>query len=151
MHPARGRPFEATGIIVTEEAMGWEPSARRAQGSVYEGIVAAWLESLGWVIEARNVTYRCGELDIVARDGPVRVFVEVRSGKDRSVRPEDTVTRRKRERLVRAALLYAMREQRRCAEERRRVMRFDVIAVSSEGGEVLRHHRGAFDADPRRG
>lgn len=73
----------------------------------------------------RNYRTRRGEIDLVFRDGPGLVFVEV---KTRSVggwgRPADAVGARKRRRLARCALDY-LRE----LEEPRVSIRFDVVEV----------------------
>lgn len=92
----------------------------------------------------RNFRCRSGEIDIVARDGDVTVFVEV---KDRTSAAHgagyEAVTFGKRRRLVRAARLYAA--SRGISE---RPLRFDVISIDREGPEPrVRHDRGAFDAD----
>jgi putative endonuclease len=142
---------------VADPQFGWErgegasmghgvvPARRRAFGACAEDAAAEYLRDAGWEIEARNIMYRCGEIDIVAWDGAVRVFVEVRSGRDRGIRPEDTVTRKKQRRLVRAATLYLQRVEARSGAARRRVSRFDVVSVSSVDLRVLRHHRNAFE------
>ena len=44
-----------------------------------EELAAAHLRALGWTILERNVSFRGGELDIVARDGNELVVVEVRT------------------------------------------------------------------------
>lgn len=43
-----------------------------------EAMAAAFLEDRGLTIVARNYRCRMGEIDLVARDGAVTVFVEVR-------------------------------------------------------------------------
>jgi len=119
------------------------PSERRERGDRGELIAARYIQSLGWQIEATNVTYRCGELDIVARDGTSGqvVFIEVRARAAGSiVRPEQSVTYRKQRRLSRAARRYF---QHACSP--RDSCRFDVVGVCLGRMRVLRHIRGAFD------
>jgi putative endonuclease len=55
--------------------------ARRRTGQIAEDIVAAQLAAKGWEIVERNARTRYGELDIVALDGPVLVFVEVKGAR----------------------------------------------------------------------
>jgi putative endonuclease len=43
-----------------------------------EAMAAAFLEGRGLTIVARNYSCRMGEIDLVARDGAITVFVEVR-------------------------------------------------------------------------
>ncbi len=52
---------------------------RRARGREAEALAAAWLETRGYRILARNHALRRGEVDLVCRDGDVLCFVEVRS------------------------------------------------------------------------
>lgn len=55
--------------------------ARRRTGEIAEGLVAAHLAAKGWEIVERNARTRYGELDIVALDGTVLVFVEVKGAR----------------------------------------------------------------------
>ncbi|MCS4484892.1 YraN family protein [Gleimia sp. 6138-11-ORH1] len=48
-------------------------------GKTGERLAAQYLETLGWKILAQNVTYRGAELDIIALEDDVVVFVEVRT------------------------------------------------------------------------
>jgi putative endonuclease len=66
--------------------------AERAQGSLSraesgaraEGIAAKFLEARGLVIVDRNFRTRRGEIDLIARDGAMLVFVEVRLRRSQS-------------------------------------------------------------------
>lgn len=117
------------------------------RGQAGEALAGRYLESLGFLILARNYRCRSGELDLVALDGDVTVFVEV---KERSSSSHgegfEAVTFGKRRRLVRAARLYAA--SRGLIESR---LRFDVVSIdrSSPDTPTLRHDRDAFDADGR--
>jgi putative endonuclease len=55
--------------------------ARRRTGQIAEELVAARLAAKGWEIVERNARTRYGELDIVALDGAVLVFVEVKGAR----------------------------------------------------------------------
>src|SRR3954449_345273 len=55
--------------------------ARRRTGQIAEDIVAARLAAKGWEIVERNARTRYGELDIVALDGLILVFVEVKGAR----------------------------------------------------------------------
>jgi putative endonuclease len=95
-------------------------------------------------IVGRNVRSGGGEIDLVAREGRTLVFVEVRYREDGAFGPpEETVGVPKRLRVVRAARSYLSGVPP--AEWDR--VRFDVVAVEGgDGGPVLRHYPGAFDA-----
>jgi putative endonuclease len=54
---------------------------RRRTGQIAEDLVAARLADKGWEIVERNARTRYGELDIVALDGPILVFVEVKGAR----------------------------------------------------------------------
>ena len=54
---------------------------RRRTGQIAEDLVAARLAAKDWEIVERNARTRYGELDIVALDGPVLVFVEVKGAR----------------------------------------------------------------------
>ena len=76
----------------------------RELGSAGEDAAAAYLTHCGMEVVARNWRCRSGELDIVARDGPVLVFCEVKTR--RSVgfgHPLEAITSVKQARLRRLA------------------------------------------------
>jgi putative endonuclease len=85
-----------------------------------------------------------GELDLVAEDGGVLVFVEVKARATEAFGGALlAVGRRKQEKLVRLASQYTA--QRRLSDRR---CRFDVIAVQGDpdrGGRIV-HLENAFDA-----
>lgn len=89
------------------------------------------------------------ELDIVARDGRVLVFVEVKTRKSEQYgRPMDAVDRHKRHTLSRAAVRY-VKSLRRPAQV---TFRFDVVEVigdEASGARDIRHIRNAFPLDRR--
>jgi putative endonuclease len=108
-----------------------------------EDVACRHLRDVGFTILARNFRCRSGEIDVVARDGAVTVFVEVKHRRGASHgEGYESVTRGKRQRVIRAARLYAA--QHGLTES---PLRFDVISIDeAEGGVRLRHDRGAFDA-----
>lgn len=116
-----------------------------ARGEAGEALACRYLEARGLSILARNFRCRSGEIDVVAREGDVTVFVEV---KDRTGASHGTgveaVTFGKRRRLLRAARLYAA--ARGLME---RPLRFDVVAIdrSADGKAVVRHDRDAFGTE----
>lgn len=102
---------------------------RRSSGDEAEQLVVEQLEREGWLIRDRNMTYRSGELDVVAEKGEVLAFVEVRM-RASSVwgDPSATVSRSKQRKVVLAAMQYL--QQRRLHN---RVIRFDVASVIGRG------------------
>ncbi|MDD5557408.1 MAG: YraN family protein [bacterium] len=97
----------------------------RSLGERGEEIAGELLRRRGYRILARN--YRCprGEIDLIARDRDVIVFVEVKGrGSGRFGSPLEAVTPRKRRRLAAAALHYLAS----CGLLRART-RFDVVGI----------------------
>ncbi len=80
---------------------------RAAAGARAEALAAQLLVRHGLAIVERNWRRRCGELDLVARDGDTLVFVEVRLRRGGDFGgAAASITATKRARLVNAANLY---------------------------------------------
>jgi putative endonuclease len=123
-----------------------DDAARKARGREAERLAAEYLEDRGLRVVDRNHAIPRGEVDLVCEegDGDVLCFVEVRSrSSEAQGGPEETVDRRKRRRVVAAAVDWAMRHD--AAE---RTIRFDVVAVTfGDGAPRIEHFPAAFDAD----
>ena len=120
---------------------------RQSLGKRGEELACAELEKRGYVIVDRRFRTRCGELDIVARDGGVLVFIEVkaRSGSNFGT-PFESITWKKRQRLSQMAASYLF--VRRLAGV---ACRFDVVAVvERQGMQTIELLRGAFDMESLR-
>jgi putative endonuclease len=66
--------------------------ARRRTGQIAEDLVVARLLAADWEIVERNARTRYGELDVVALDGRVLVFVEVKGARlETSFGPEKPI------------------------------------------------------------
>lgn len=115
-------------------------------GKVGEDAATARLVALGWQILDRNWRCRAGELDIVARDGPVVVFCEVKTrSTGRFGAPAGAVDARKAARIRRLAVRWL--QDRRGAPGWRppAVVRFDVLGVTLVAGvPCVEHLRGVF-------
>jgi len=117
---------------------------RRALGTAGESAAARHLERRGYRIVEANVRCRFGEIDLIALDAGVIVFVEVKSNRGgRYGAPEEMVTPAKQRRLTRLAKWYLQRRGWLC-----RPARFDVIAVDwdAAGANAVRHFSDAFPA-----
>jgi putative endonuclease len=116
--------------------------ARMALGESGEDLACHELERRGYAIVARRFRVRGGELDIVARDGGVLVFVEVktRSGRRYGTAAE-AVTSAKQHRIARLAHEYLARHHMSdCA------CRFDVVTVQLDAvAPAVEIVRNAFD------
>jgi len=103
----------------------------RGAGQRWEELAARHLEAAGYVIRERNFRGRTGEVDLIATDGGVLCFVEVKGRRGTGFGlPADAVTHDKQRRIARAAEEYLRRRRlpwsTRC--------RFDVVAVLDAGG-----------------
>lgn len=94
-------------------------------GKQGEEVACRELRRRGYAILARGYRTRHGEIDIVARDGGVLVFVEVKARSDqRFGGPLAAVTGLKQRKLTRMALDYLARSRTAGVP-----CRFDVVAV----------------------
>ncbi len=104
---------------------------RVALGKLGEDLAKKRLKALGYRILERN--YRCplGEIDLIARDGDVLVFVEIKTRKGQFFGPaKEAVTRRKKKQLSKVALAY-MKSKNLWGSS----ARFDVVAIEHGDGK----------------
>jgi putative endonuclease len=116
--------------------------ARQAVGAYGERRAVEHLIDAGMVLLDRNWRCRQGEIDIVARDGDVLVFCEVKTRRgDGYGTPAEAVVATKARRLRRLAAQWLADHPVRPAE-----VRFDVISVLPQrrGPARVEHTRGAF-------
>jgi putative endonuclease len=149
-HNAQAAPRSAAGHD-SAQAVRRSPSAadrRRATGRLGEQHAAAHLRRLGFSVLARNARTREGEIDLVAFDGAVLAFVEVKSTRrgNAGVAPEplERLGPRQRARLRRLALEWLAEQQGRPRAE---TIRFDAIGVVLDSGgrlQRLDHVEGAW-------
>jgi len=116
-------------------------------GCLGETLAARELERQGYAIRARRYRSRFGELDLVAEEGGVLVFVEVKARRTaRFGGAAESISAWKRRRIGAMALDYLAwigRLDARC--------RFDVVAIDGLGGPrpAVRVIRDAFALDGR--
>ena len=116
------------------------PSPTQQTGHRSENRAARWLEDQGLRVLERNLLCRAGEIDLVALDGRVLVFVEVRyRGSASHGGAAASVNRRKQQRLLRAAQYFLPGLARRYCAGRTPACRFDVICEQDGGMQWIRH------------
>lgn len=96
-----------------------------------EGIAATFLEKRGLKIVARNYRCRMGEIDLVAHDGTITVFVEVRKRASSAFGgAAASITAAKRLKLLKAARHYLsrLRAMPQC--------RFDALLIQGEPPKI---------------
>ena len=112
---------------------------RKELGGLGEDLAAVFLERSGMRVVDRNWRCPAGEIDIVARDGPVLVVAEVKTRtRLRHGHPTEAIGPGKRERLRRLGRAWA--HARRVPG---RPLRIDGLGVLLTGGRVyVSHERG---------
>jgi putative endonuclease len=120
-----------------------EPCDRKWTGDFGENVAADFLRSKGCRILARNFKApRGGEVDIIARDGKLLLFVEVKTRHiSAKIRPLDAVDKPKQALIERGANAWLKQ-----LGTRNLPWRFDVIEVWLEEGRKpkINHVRDAF-------
>jgi len=120
-------------------------SPRSARGRAWEAAAERFLTARGLEIVARSYRCRLGELDLVCRDGPALVVVEVRARASAACgSAAETVDVFKQRRIIAATRHYVMRHPDCCDT----VLRFDVVAVDGIDTSAPRITwiKSAFDA-----
>ena len=80
---------------------------KKSFGDQGEKLAKEYLEDHGYKIIDSNFRTRFGEIDIIAREGDIWVFCEVKARRSKAFGlPEESVTFRKQNKIVRAALNY---------------------------------------------
>ena len=111
-------------------------------GARAEGLAADFLMRQGMTIVARNFRTRFGEIDLVARDGRMLVFVEVRMRRSpRYGGAAESISAPKRARLVAAARGYlaAIGSEPPC--------RFDAILMQALDARSIEWRRDILGVD----
>ncbi len=119
------------------------PAPRDALGDRGENVAARFLRNLGYKIILRNFVCAVGEVDIIARDGAMLVFVEVKTRVYEDPPPEEQVNEFKQGQIAKAAKFYLSRYGIPQPPSR-----FDVVAIVWPPGREpqIRHTTAAFEA-----
>ena len=107
------------------------PNNRQKLGQTGESLAAWYLKKNGYKIIEQNYRTPLGEIDIIAREKKIIVFVEVKSR--RSIRfgnPKWAVTPQKQRKISRVALQYL-----KSTRQMNKSARFDVVTVISNRDE----------------
>ncbi|MEJ3717550.1 YraN family protein [Paenibacillus polymyxa] len=115
---------------------------RKAKGAMGEEAAALFLENLGYRILERNWRCRSGEIDLIAKQEHILVFIEVRSrSSSKYGTPAESVTPRKITQVRQTAAVYLHMNGMGDAP-----IRFDMISVrlSDETAVVTDHFMDAF-------
>ena len=121
--------------------LSFEMSIQRKQGQWGEDQAVSYILNQGLILLERNWRYKRAEIDIIAKEGEILVFIEV---KTRSYTdfgsPEEKVGKQKQRFLIDAGMAY-MRSIGHDWE-----IRFDIVSVLGKPGDKIdvRHFRDAF-------
>ena len=97
-------------------------------GARGENIAVEWLAQRGYQVIARNVHTPYGEIDIIAQQGDVTIFIEVKTlTSSREFFPEKNITLKKQQHMFNAAQYYS-------AEHEIDHFQIDAIAVEGKPG-----------------
>jgi len=115
---------------------------RAELGRKGEAVAERFLRDLRYRIVARNFRCRAGEIDLVALDGRVLVFVEVRSRRgDRTGTPLESVDGRKQAQVARVARHFLAARGLGDHDAR-----FDVVGIRfDQDPPEVEHVRAAFE------
>jgi putative endonuclease len=116
-------------------------SIQQTHGQWGEDLAAAYLAQAGMELVARNWRYKRAEIDIIARDQGVLVFVEVKTRAYTYFgQPEAMVSQRKKRLIIDAAMAY----MRSISYEWE--IRFDIVSVIGKPGQAhqISHFRDTF-------
>lgn len=115
--------------------------SRKNVGDRGEEIAAKFLKEKAYEIVQRNYRWARGEIDIIARQDNILVFVEVKTARGSSFGPpENWVDEHKQEQIGMVAEKYLQDNETTGMD-----CRFDVIAVELHGAQSrIRHIENAF-------
>lgn len=109
---------------------------KRTTGTEYETLAAKYLEQQGYKIIEKNFRCRQGEIDLIAREGPYLVFIEVKYRKNASMGTAIEAVNTKKQNVIRKVASYYLvsnhlSQQTPC--------RFDVIGITGEQIELIKN------------
>jgi putative endonuclease len=110
-------------------------------GKKGEDLAVALCRGKGFIVIEQNYRTPFGEIDIIAKDGSIFVFIEVKARTDDAYgAPFEAVNRRKREKITKVAMSYLKRFKKEVPA------RFDVISISMKSGNPdLEYIQDAFE------
>ncbi len=113
-------------------------------GRLGEELTCKYLQSKGYRILERNFRNKLGEIDLIAQEGKVICFIEVKTRKSSQFgAPFEAVGSTKQLRMVRLALCY-LKYKFKTIEV---MSRFDVVSINFDSVDQpqLKHIISAFD------
>lgn len=116
---------------------------RRNLGNRGEDLACSFIKKQGYRLVTRNFRKKCGEIDIIAYENDVLVFMEVKTRSDNSKgSPLAAVTKQKQQQIIKTATYYLAENDSFDVS-----CRFDVlgITVTNNKPPLFELIQGAFD------
>jgi len=115
---------------------------KRTSGENYEDIAVKFLQQKNFEILFRNFHIHHGEIDIIAKNNSILVFVEVKARTNNTFgTPEESITPKKQQAIRTTAEGFLFKHP----EIQFKESRYDVIAIENNNGEIeIRHLIDAF-------
>ncbi len=116
-------------------------SLTQETGKKGEAVASVFLAQKGYKILEKNYRIRGGEIDIIAKDHDVLVFIEVKTRRNKKFGdPSEAVTAFKQKQMSKAAMIYVQGKNLSNIP-----CRFDVIGLEVKGDRaVVSHYINAF-------
>lgn len=140
----RGVPVERSPAMAAEDRVPRGPAPAASRGKIVDGRIQRGMAAedaavqllidAGYRIVERNFRCKLGELDIVARDGDVLAFVEVRSRSDDDHGSAAEMVRPTKQRRVARVAAYYLATQNPAYD----ACRFDVVAITAGDAVLLK-------------
>lgn len=113
----------------------------RKKGTNAESLAEKFLTEKGYKILEKNYYFERGEIDLIAEDSGIIVFVEVKSRSSEEYgEPEESITIGKRKQLRKVAEGYLYEKNITNIEAR-----FDVVSIKWQKGKpIIEHLKNAF-------
>ncbi len=112
-------------------------NSTRETGRHAENTASDFLQQQGYRILERNYSCRLGEIDLIAEERNVLVFVEIKFRQNETYGlPQEAVTYQKQKQIIRVALSYLKRKN---FVRSRPDIRFDVVSISPEKIELIKN------------
>ena len=109
------------------------PNPNQTFGHASEQLAVEYLRGKGYKILTRNFRTPFGEVDIIARDNDVVVFIEVKARKTQCFgHPKWAVTKAKQRKMTMVAQAYLKKHAGLDTRSR-----FDVVTIQHTGGQLV--------------